>query len=281
MLRELVNCGPISGLGDGFSFGLSGFQPGCFGDKDLPQSVFGSDSEGRAMGEVWDVGDVPVVLVAGEDVDVVVAHGLGSCPGASYRFATGTCCPGHPAKMGKIMTIFMNRKRCGVRNKGILSMGNLVVQDPLIERIRAETTPQPVSTCLLRFAPFTAPSLSASPPLSSTPASHFPSPLSPRQLPLPWSPPPLPPVPSPLPPPPYKNHPPAHSTRLPPTTPPHKSHSKPQSPSPRRPHADPPRQHRGPKRPARTCRLQTLCFRNRHETHRRATHEDFAQLISN
>lgn len=50
--------------------------PGLPRDAQLRESLLGSGAEGRAELEVGDIGDVPAVLRAEEDVDVVVlGHG--------------------------------------------------------------------------------------------------------------------------------------------------------------------------------------------------------------
>lgn len=63
-------------LRNGLSLGARGVQPGLLGDLNLTQRLLSGRSKRGARLEVGDVGDVASVLLAVEDVDVVV---LNSC----------------------------------------------------------------------------------------------------------------------------------------------------------------------------------------------------------
>jgi len=64
---------PVVRLRNGLSLGARGVQPGLLGDLNLTQRLLSGRSKRL---EVGDVGDVASVLLAVEDVDVVV---LNSC----------------------------------------------------------------------------------------------------------------------------------------------------------------------------------------------------------
>src|SRR5712691_2971264 len=66
--------GPIPGLRNGISPLSRGLEPGLFSHEDLTQGLLGSLPKRRAVGEIGDVGHVATILLAPEDVDVVVGH---------------------------------------------------------------------------------------------------------------------------------------------------------------------------------------------------------------
>ena len=70
----LVDRGSIAGLGNWLTRLPRSCQPVPFGLLELGQRLLRRVVEGGAGEKVWDIGHVAAVLVAPEDVDVVVLH---------------------------------------------------------------------------------------------------------------------------------------------------------------------------------------------------------------
>jgi len=77
---------PVSRLRDRISLVSCRLEPGLFRYEDLAQSLLRGVPERGTVGEVGDIGHVATILVAPEDVDVVVSHGNSS--GSKWYFST-------------------------------------------------------------------------------------------------------------------------------------------------------------------------------------------------
>src|SRR5439155_25416863 len=74
-MRELINGRPILRLRDRFAALFGDFQPRRLGDLHLPNRLFRRVAAGRTEFQVRNVGDVAGVVVAVENVDMVILHG--------------------------------------------------------------------------------------------------------------------------------------------------------------------------------------------------------------
>src|SRR6266571_2888636 len=71
---NLVDYRSIPGQRNRFAFSANSFKPCCFGDLNLPESLFRGVTEGRTKLQVRDICNISFVLFAIEDIDVVVFH---------------------------------------------------------------------------------------------------------------------------------------------------------------------------------------------------------------
>ena len=96
-MRHLVDDRAVARLGDGPAGRAGGLDPGLLRLAHLAQRLLGRVAGRRAILEVRDVGHPAGVLLAPEQVDVVVLHGAGvsggentqTLPGQARRFVGG------------------------------------------------------------------------------------------------------------------------------------------------------------------------------------------------
>src|SRR5713226_961992 len=71
---NLINDWLVSGQGDRFAFSLRSRKPGFFSDQDFSKSLLRSITEGRAILQIRDIGNISFVFLAVEDVNVIIFH---------------------------------------------------------------------------------------------------------------------------------------------------------------------------------------------------------------